>query len=165
MKRDKLVFYRTWSFDGFAKDPDYYLEVTDPIAPHPNLVFSVKHTAGDFLRTYAFNPTLTLGSHPQIVEVQCQREYEGKGAHPDYVLNGVIDGFEEYGSTTGPRGLADIADHPTFQGLWTWSRGEAGAAPTSRTRCGASSTSTWPPAGRRTPDVPRRRSSRTTWNT
>ncbi|MET8947060.1 hypothetical protein ABZX30_26700 [Streptomyces sp. NPDC004542] len=123
VQRDKLLFYRTWSFDGFTTSPDYYLSVTDRIEPHPNLVFSVKHTAGDFLRTYKFNPTLTLGRHPQIVEVQCQREYEAKGAVPDYVLNGVIDGFEEYEGNTGPQGLAAIKDHPNFQGVWTWSRG------------------------------------------
>ncbi|WP_311708798.1 hypothetical protein [Streptomyces litchfieldiae] len=123
VKRDKLLFYRTWSFDAFTTSPDYYLDVTDRIEPHPNLIFSIKHTAGDFLRTYEFNPTLTLGRHPQIVEVQCQREYEAKGAVPDYVMNGVIDGFEEYPEDAGRRGLADIRDHPNFQGVWTWSRG------------------------------------------
>ena len=42
-----------------------------------------------------FNPTLGIGRHRQIVEVQCQREYEGKGAYPNYVVKGVVEGFEE----------------------------------------------------------------------
>jgi len=123
VKRGKLVFYRTWSFDGFATDPSYYLSVTDNIEPHPNLIFSVKHTAGDFWRTIPFNPTIGIGRHPQIVEIECQREYEAKGATPDYVLGGVIDGFEEFRGSPPPIGLADVADNPIFQGIWTWSRG------------------------------------------
>ena len=122
-KRDKLLFYRTWSFDGFHTDPAYYLSVTDRVEPHPKLLFSIKHTQGDYWRTMPFNPTLTTGRHQQIVEVQCQREYEGKGAHPNYVGDGVINGFEEFAGTTGPKGLADIRDHPNLRGVWTWSRG------------------------------------------
>ncbi|WP_020666518.1 hypothetical protein [Amycolatopsis nigrescens] len=123
VKRGKLLFYRTWSMDGFHTDPRYYLDVTDRVEPHPKLLFSVKHTEGDYWRTKAFNPTLTIGRHQQIVEVQCQREYEGKGAHPNYVGDGVLNGFEEYAGATGPKGLADIRDHPNFRGVWTWSRG------------------------------------------
>jgi hypothetical protein len=122
-RRDKLLFYRTWSFDGFHTDPAYYLAVTDRVEPHPKLLFSIKHTAGDYWRTKPFNPTLTIGRHQQIVEVQCQREYEGKGAHPNYVGDGVLNGFEEYAGTDGPHGLADIRDHPNLRGVWTWSRG------------------------------------------
>ena len=43
-----------------------------------------------------FNPCIGIGKHQQVVEVQCQREYEGKGAHPNYIAKGVIDGFEEF---------------------------------------------------------------------
>jgi hypothetical protein len=123
VKRGRLLFYRTWSFDGFHTDPSYYLSVTDRVAPHPLLTFSIKHTKGDFWRTIPFNPTLAIGRHHQIVEVECQREYEGKSAHPNYIANGVVDGFEELRSSPHPNCLADIADHPTFTGVCTWSRG------------------------------------------
>jgi hypothetical protein len=126
VKRGKFVVYRTWSFDGFHTDPAYYLSVTDRVLPHPLLIFSIKHTKGDFWRTVPFNPTLTIGHHQQIVEVQCQREYEGKGAHPNYVIDGVVNGFEEFRSHRRrhvPIGLADIREHPNFVGVWTWSRG------------------------------------------
>ncbi|WP_207532128.1 hypothetical protein [Desertivirga arenae] len=131
-KRNKMIFYRTWSFGGMHEQPDYYLKVTNQIEPHRNLVFAIKHTKGDYQRTFDFNPTLTLGKHPQIVEVQCQREYEGKGAYPDYVMNGVIEGFEEYSANKpqpGFKSLQDIKNSPNFRGVWSWSRGGGWVGP------------------------------------
>lgn len=118
----KTVIYRTWAFGGLHTDPQVYRAVTDPIAPHPKLIFSIKHTKGDFHRNLPFNPTLGIGRHRQIGEVQCQREYEGKGAYPNYIPKGVIDGFEELPAGK-PRGLRDLLGDPRFAGLWTWSRG------------------------------------------
>ncbi|MCP4376789.1 MAG: hypothetical protein GY794_11515 [bacterium] len=123
VKRKKKVFYRTWVHGGFHVNPNFYLKATDPVEPHPNLIFSIKHTRGDFLRTYRFNPTIGVGKHQQIVEVQCQREYEGKGAHPNYIAHGVIEGFEELVTHKKPKCLRDVADQRTFAGVWTWSRG------------------------------------------
>jgi hypothetical protein len=127
VKRGKMVFYRTWDFgNNFHVNPEYYLKVTEAIEPHPNLIFSAKHQAGDFLRMTPFNSTLTLGKHRQIVEVQCQREAYGKGAHPFYIGQGVIEGWEEYATIMNPnqpKGLRDIANNTNFAGVWTWSRG------------------------------------------
>lgn len=122
-ERGKLILYRTWAFDGFTTSRRYYETVAGRIAPHPLLAFSIKHTDGDFWRTVAFNPTLGAGEHQQVVEVECQREYEGKGAHPNYIANGVIDGFEELRGSPPPIGLADLAGERTFAGVLTWSRG------------------------------------------
>jgi hypothetical protein len=127
VKRGRMVFYRTWDFgNNFHVNPEYYLKVTDAIEPHPDLIFSIKHQAGDFLRMTPFNPTLGIGKHRQIVEVQCQREAYGKGAHPLYIGDGVINGWEEYAKIMPPglpRGLRDIVSRPNFAGVWTWSRG------------------------------------------
>lgn len=127
VKRDKQLVYRTWDFgNNFHINPDYYLKVTDAIAPHPNLVFSIKHQADDFLRIRPFNPTLGIGKHRQIVEVQGQREAYGKGAHPYYVGDGVINGWEEDKLTMKPgrpHGLRDLTTNQNFAGVWTWSRG------------------------------------------
>jgi hypothetical protein len=127
VKRGKMVFYRTWDFgNNFHVNPEYYLKVTDAIEPHPNLIFSIKHQAGDFLRMTPFNPTLGIGKHRQIVEVQCQREAYGKGAHPFYIGDGVINGWEEYARIMKPgqpKGLRDIVNRAQFAGVWTWSRG------------------------------------------
>ncbi len=122
-KRNKTLIYRTWDFGFFHTQPKYYLTVTDHVQPHKNLYFSIKHVQGDYHRTYKFNPTLGIGKHKQIVEVQCQREYEGKGAYPNYIADGVINGFEEQKKDSLPDGLNALNNNPFFAGVWTWSRG------------------------------------------
>ncbi|MEN8255659.1 MAG: hypothetical protein ABFR33_09340 [Verrucomicrobiota bacterium] len=122
VRHGRKVFFRTWDCfpDRFHANLDNYLEITDRIEPHENLLFSIKHTQLDFWHWTEFNPCLTQGRHRQIVEVQCQREYEGKGAWPNYVMKQVIDGYPENDPV---RGLRDIAGHPLIDGIWTWSRG------------------------------------------
>lgn len=123
VKRGKTLIYRTWDFGNMHDRRDYYLAVTDRIEPHPKLLFSIKHQRGDFHRLSVFNPTLGVGKHRQIVEVQCQLEAYGKGAFPYYNGQGVIEGWEEYARHPGPKGLRDLRNHPLFAGVWTWSRG------------------------------------------
>jgi len=124
VKLDKKVIFRTWySFDVNEKT---YREIDAAIEPHKNLVISVKHCEGDFHRGNSFSKVLGIGGHKQIVEVQCAREYEGKGAYPDYIANGVINGFEEHkqlekeGKIWNMKGLAKTGK---LNGIWTWSRG------------------------------------------
>jgi hypothetical protein len=127
VKRGKMVFYRTWDFgNNFHVNPKYYLQVTDAIEPHTNLVFSIKHQADDFHRLRPFNPTLGIGKHRQIVEVCCQLDSYGKGAHPYYLGDGIVNGWEEYANIMKPgqpKGLRDIVNNKNFAGVWTWSRG------------------------------------------
>ncbi len=122
VKHGKYLFFRTWDIfsDKFHSSPEYYLAVTDNVEPHEKLLFSIKHTIVDFWRRVRFNPCLTIGKHNQVVEIQCQREYEGKGAYPNYIMNGVINSFDDNKS---PKGLRDIADNPKIKGIYTWSRG------------------------------------------
>lgn len=155
VKRNKKLFYRTWDMGKLHSLPHHYLSVTDRIEPHPNLCFSIKHTMTDFWRsalsvpqtdydkmdTYwldessrygvPFNPCIGIGKHAQIVEVQCQREYEGKAAHPNYIARGVIDGFSEYKKTDikKPYCLNQVKDNPLMKGIWTWSRGGGWGGP------------------------------------
>ncbi len=121
-KHNKHLFFRTWDCfpDRFHANPEYYLKITDKIEPHEKLIFSIKYTALDFWRRVEFNRCIGIGKHRQIIEVQCQREYEGKGAYPMYIAKGVIDGFEENRLS---KGLCDIADNPLICGLYLWSRG------------------------------------------
>lgn len=122
VKHGRRIFHRTWDTwpNRFHASRDFYLNVSDAVKAHPNLIFSVKHTVVDFHRWVEFNPCLMQGKHPQVIEVQCQREYEGKGAYPNYAVQGVIEGFKEQKNR---RGLIDIKDHPLFSGVYTWSRG------------------------------------------
>lgn len=149
----KKLFYRTWDMGQLHSLPQHYLAVTNQVEPHPCLYFSVKHTMTDFWRsgisdqrpdldsldTYwleesgqfgvPFNPTLGIGRHQQIVEIQCQREYEGKGAHPDYIAHGVINGFSELASTPHPHCLDHMRQCNHLKGIWTWSRGGGWGGP------------------------------------
>lgn len=122
VRHGRRYIHRTWDYfaDRFHADPTFYLAVTDAIEPHPLLAFSIKHTGSDFFRNSHSNRCLALGRHPQIVEVQCQREYEGKGAIPCYIARGVIDGFSDQ-----PRfiGLRDWSKDPRHVGIFTWTRG------------------------------------------
>ena len=54
------------------------------------------------------------------MEVELQREYEGKASYPNYVMSGVIDGFPEMEQKMG---LKDVVAKPQLRGLWTWTRG------------------------------------------
>lgn len=122
VKHGRTLIFRTWDYlpDKFHADPAYYLAVTDRIEPHPKLIFSIKHTRLDFFRTIMVNPAHGTGRHQQLVEVQCQREYEGKGAYPNYIARGVCTGFQE---NEKPLGLDDLLRNPLCAGVWTWSRG------------------------------------------
>ena len=67
----RYVFYRTWYFrDNFQTNPAYYLNVTHGIEPHVKFAFSIKHQKGDFYQFTPFNPTLTIGKHRQVVQMQ-----------------------------------------------------------------------------------------------
>jgi hypothetical protein len=119
----KLIIFRTW--DSFDMDAPSYLNVANAIEPHPNLIMSVKHCEGDFHRGDAFSRALGIGQHQQIIEVECQREYEGKGAYPNYIANGIIEGFEE----TPTQSVRKIWANPIIVGMFTWSRGGGWGGP------------------------------------
>jgi len=121
-KHGKPSIFRTWDTapDRLHAVPENYLAVSDTVQPHPKLCFSIKHTALDFWRRVKVNECLGIGRHPQLIEVQCQREYEGKGAFPNYIMHGVIDGFPE---NAKPIGLKHLVENPNHQGIYSWSRG------------------------------------------
>jgi hypothetical protein len=130
-KHGRHLIYRTW-LSGLDEDREAYLDINRRLEPHPKFQFATKHCIGDYHRTHRFTPLLGIGRHPQLVEVQCQREYEGKGAFPNYIAEGVIEGFEEYEhlmEAAEPRGLRDLLGTEAFRGLFTWSRGGGWVGP------------------------------------
>jgi len=129
VRRGKDLFFRTWvSFDD---DAESYQKVSDAVEPHKNLFLCVKHCEFDFHRGHFFNPfsrVIGMGRHRQIIEVQCAREYEGKGAYPNYIARGVIEGFPEHAGLRESGAIASVGDFARtrpdlFAGLWTWTRG------------------------------------------
>ncbi len=115
VKLNKKIIFRSWR--SFDTDASAYQKVNDGVEPHPNLCIVVKHCEDDFHRGNPFSKVLGMGRHPQLVEVQAQREYEGKGAYPNYVMKGVIEGFEEH------KGASIRKVWPKLAGVSTWSRG------------------------------------------
>lgn len=120
VKRNKKLLFRTWV--SFDVDLPTYNAVDAGVEPHSNLFFVVKQCEGDFHRGNPFSKVYGVGRHQQIVEAQCQREYEGKGAHPNYVANGVIEGFEEHRDFP-IKSIRQLWGNPRVKGLFTWSRG------------------------------------------
>lgn len=107
VKRNLTVIFRTWdtSTQLFHANASFYKAVTDAVEPHPKLVFSIKHTALDFWRRVAVNPTLTVGAHAQVVEAEVAGMYFACGTVPLYIGDGLINGFEE---NDPPVGLAAL---------------------------------------------------------
>lgn len=133
-KYGKSVFYRTWGFGKFQYDPDFYLTISNMLEPHPLFYFCIKHTQGDFHRLFPFNQCLNKGNHHQVVEVQAAREYEGKGAYPDYIAGGVINGFEELNwimRGNEKKCLTELfeSEESLIDGIWIWSRGGGWGGP------------------------------------
>ncbi|MEL0651082.1 hypothetical protein V6246_06570 [Algibacter sp. TI.3.09] len=125
VKRNKQLIFRTWI--AFDRNMGPYMEVSNAIEPHDNLIISIKHCEGDFHRARTFSKIIGQGRHRQIIEVQAAREYEGKGAYPNYVANGVIDGFEEHARMPEEEinSIGEFVEKrpDLYAGIWTWSRG------------------------------------------
>jgi hypothetical protein len=83
----RTLIWRTWDLGkkGFHADPKTFDRVLQGLPSRTGLMLSVKFTQTDFWRYNDFNPMIGRGGIDQIIEFQCAREYEGKGAFPDYV--------------------------------------------------------------------------------
>ena len=97
VKRNKTVIFRTWdtSTQMFHANKTFYEAVTSAVLPHPLLIFSIKHTALDFWRRVAINPTLAVGNHSQVVEAEVGGMYAGSGSWPLYIGDPLINGYPE----------------------------------------------------------------------
>ncbi len=134
---DKRLIVRAWNVrpNGMHDTPD----VCERLAPRlpgdetdDRLVLSFKFTQTDFWRYQRWNSaSLSLGKRPIIYELQCQREFEGKGGIPNWQpplwRDGAPEmaGHEESGST----GLAQVAGKVNLVGLWAWVRGGGWGGP------------------------------------
>ena len=83
----RKLIWRTWDLgnDGFHANPAVYDRVLDGVTNRSGLIMAVKHVQTDFWRYNDFNPNIGRGKVEQIIEFQCAREYEGKGAFPNYL--------------------------------------------------------------------------------
>ncbi|GIW06554.1 MAG: hypothetical protein KatS3mg060_1359 [Dehalococcoidia bacterium] len=112
---------RAWDIGahGFHADPAVAGRILDGVGAKPNLLVSFKHTQTDFWRYNPSNPNLNRFPAARMVEYQAAREYEGKGAFPNYLGGIVADGAPENG---GQGALRDLVGNGV-SAVWVWARG------------------------------------------
>ena len=128
---DKRLIVRAWNIrpNGMHDSVDLCQRLADrlPLPDDERLVLSFKFTHTDFWRYQKWNPcSLTFGNRPVIYEVECQREFEGKGGIPNWQPPLWRDGGPE---TPNAVGLADVSKQVRFAGLWAWVRGGGWGGP------------------------------------
>lgn len=121
---NRTYVHRAWqrSSSGATMhdDPAVYREVMSSLPVSDKLYISFKYTRGDFRPGLGWNPCIALDQRPKWVEFQCEREFEGKGAIPNYqapIWREFITSLQ--------------AAHPTSPtiSLWGWSRGGGWGGP------------------------------------
>ena len=122
-KLGRKLIVRAWNVrpGGMHDNPELCQRVVERLPKDDRLILSFKFTQTDFWRYQRWNPSsLVCGDRPIIYELQCQREFEGKGAVPNYQAPLWRDGMTEL---DGAVGLAYIAPQVNLAGLWAWVRG------------------------------------------
>ena len=116
---ERLYVHRTWDLSDtlLHSNPEVFQQIFQDLPKDDRFIVSTKYTTSDFWRYNPPNPTLFVDSgRPRMVEVQCTREYEGKGAYPDYI-----------GEEVQPI-LTDLAGRGVA-GLWSWHHGGGQGGP------------------------------------
>jgi len=139
LKHDRRLIVRAWNVrpSGFHDSPELAQRIVSRLPGSPDddrLVLSFKFTQTDFWRYQPWNQASLAcgqtdkGGRPILYELQCQREFEGKGGVPDYQPPLWRDGMPE--ALAGDRGgLASVADQVNLAGLWAWVRGGGWGGP------------------------------------
>ncbi len=133
-KHNRRLIVRAWNVRplGLHDSPELAERVVARLPGEPTddrLILSFKFTQTDFWRYQPWNQaSLASGGRPVLYELQCQREFEGKGGLPNYQPPLWRDGHPE--STESEQGgLARIASSINLAGLWAWVRGGGWGGP------------------------------------
>lgn len=122
-KLGRKLIVRAWNVrpNGMHDNPDVCRRVVERLPEDDRLILSFKFTQTDFWRYQKWNPSsLCCGDRPVIYELQCQREFEAKGAIPNYQPMLWSGGMTEL---DGAVGLAELAGKVNLVGLLSWVRG------------------------------------------
>jgi len=131
---ERIYVHRAWQRPrpGAATmhdDPALYRLVTADLPADDRLRFSFKFTRGDFLPGQPWNPVLAADSRPKWLEFQCEREFEGKGAFPNFQpLLWTSYGLPPPADPAAYRSLAQIPP-ALIACVWGWSRGGGWGGP------------------------------------
>lgn len=150
----KRLIVRAWNVrpGGMHDDPELANRVAESLPGSPDddrLVLSFKFTHTDFWRYQQWNPaSLRCGDRPVIYELQCQREFEAKGAIPNWqaplwqqgpspeeITNNQATRVRGQSKPIEPdhqapiAGLAEVQKNVNLAGLWAWVRGGGWGGP------------------------------------
>ena len=126
------LIIRAWNVrpGGLHDSVDLCQRVHPRLPTDPRLILSFKFTQTDFWRFQRWNPSsLVFGDCPIIYELECQREYEGKGAIPNWQAPLWRNGGREIECDSEVGGLAKVARQVNLAGLWAWVRGGGWGGP------------------------------------
>jgi|GEM_PF-950751 len=141
--RGKRLIVRAWNLrpGGLHDDAGLAVEVGRHLPGAPDddrLVLSFKVGPSDFWRYQPWNTSsLVFGRRPVLYELQCQREFEGKGAVPNFQAGLWGAGMPEtarrtlvpQGGGQPVAGLAEAATRVNFAGVMAWVRGGGWGGP------------------------------------
>ncbi len=131
-QRDKRLIARAWNVrpNGMHDTPELAQRIADQLPGSPDsdqLVLCFKYTQTDFWRYQPWNKaSLNVGNRPVMYELQCQREFEGKGGVPNWQAGLWRDGPPEMDEATG---LSRLSNEVNFAGVLAWVRGGGWGGP------------------------------------
>lgn len=128
-KLGRQLIVRAWNArpGGMHDNVALCQQVVERLPADDKLILSFKFTQTDFWRYQQWNPSsLACGDRPILYELECQREFEAKGAIPNYQLPLWRDGMTEVPEA---QGLAQVTGAVNFAGLWAWVRGGGWGGP------------------------------------
>lgn len=131
---DKRLIVRAWNVrpNGMHDSVELCRRIASrlPGGDDDRLALSFKFTHTDFWRFQSWNPaSLVFGDRPILYELQCQREFEGKGGIPNWQVPLWRDGPPPPEAHEGDVGLARVVGQINFAGLWAWVRGGGWGGP------------------------------------
>lgn len=134
----KRLIVRAWNVrpGGLHDDTGLAARILPRLPGNPDddrLVLSFKFSHTDFWRYQAWNPcSLVAGRRPVIYELQCQREFEGKGGLPNWQVPLWQGGPPERpagGARFERMGLMQAQSRVNLAGVWAWVRGGGWGGP------------------------------------
>lgn len=134
---NKRLIARAWNVrpNGFHDSVELAQRICSRLPGADNekddrFVLSFKFTQTDFWRYQKWNlASLQCGKRPILYELQCQREFEGKGGLPNWQVPLWRNGYPESQGSTDVAGLAAAHSKINFAGLWAWVRGGGWGGP------------------------------------
>ncbi|MEX0774934.1 MAG: hypothetical protein WD042_04365 [Phycisphaeraceae bacterium] len=134
-KLNKRLIARAWNVrpNGMHDSVELAQRIAPKLPGEPRddrFILSFKFSETDFWRYQRWNPSsLVFGDRPIMYELQCQREFEGKGGIPNWQVPLWQHGYPETLDAEPRQGLAMVADQVNLAGLWAWVRGGGWGGP------------------------------------